>query len=167
MVALVITLNERKNIMANLLEMLLQQSMSAPADATQYGMDLPIMEEEETLNIPDTAHSFIDKEIGSMSQMKPQIEGTGLGLLELAGKMVAPSSVTTLPNMIKQLQSTMKRMGNLKIGTKNPGKMTPEELINRMEANKTAMKMAVDREELMKETQTLLDFLLSYQKRGF
>ena len=82
--------------MANLLEMLLQQSMSAPADATQYGMDLPIMEEEETLNIPDTAHSFIDKEIGSMSQMKPQVEGTGLGLLELAGKMVAPSSVTNV-----------------------------------------------------------------------
>ena len=104
--------------MANLLEMLLQQSMSAPADATQYSMDLPIMEEEETLNIPDTAHSFIDKEIGSMSQMKPQVEGTGLGLLELAGKMVAPSSVTTLPNMIKQLQSTMKRMGNLKISSR-------------------------------------------------
>ena len=162
--------------MANLLEMLLQQSMSAPADATQYGMDLPIMEEEETLNIPDTAHSFIDREIGSMSQMKPQVEGTGLGLLELAGKMVAPSSVTTLPNMIKQLQSTMKRMGNLKIMTpaqliKGTGKKTPpktaEQLIKRMEANKSAMKMAVDREELMKETQTLLDFLLSYQKRGF
>ena len=64
--------------MANLLEMLLQQSMSAPADATQYSMDLPIMEEEETLNIPDTAHSFIDKEIGSISQIKPQVEGTGL-----------------------------------------------------------------------------------------
>ena len=163
--------------MANLLEMLLQQSMSAPADATQYGMDLPIMEEEETLNIPDTAHSFIDKEIGSMSQMKPQVEGTGLGLLELAGKMVAPSSVTTLPNMIKQLQSTMKRMGNLKISTRqklidtankrNYDAMSAEEVKKALDANKAAMKMAVDREELMTETQTLLDFLLNYQRRGF
>jgi hypothetical protein len=163
--------------MANLLEMLLQQSMSAPADATQYGMDLPIMEEEETLNIPDTAHSFIDKEIGSMSQMKPQVEGTGLGLLELAGKMVAPSSVTTLPNMIKQLQSTMKRMGNLKISSRqklidtankrNYDAMSAEEVKKALDANKAAMKMAVDREELMTETQTLLDFLLNYQRRGF
>lgn len=163
--------------MANLLEMLLQQSMSAPADATQYSMDLPIMEEEETLNIPDTAHSFIDKEIGSMSQMKPQVEGTGLGLLELAGKMVAPSSVTTLPNMIKQLQSTMKRMGNLKISSRqklidtankrNYDAMSAEEVKKALDANKTAMKMAVDREELMTETQTLLDFLLNYQRRGF
>jgi len=163
--------------MANLLEMLLQQSMSSPADATQYGMDLPIMEEEETLNIPDTAHSFIDKEIGSMSQMKPQVEGTGLGLLELAGKMVAPSSVTTLPNMIKQLQSTMKRMGNLKISSRqklidtankrNYDAMSAEEVKKALDANKAAMKMAVDREELMTETQTLLDFLLNYQRRGF
>ena len=163
--------------MANLLEMLLQQSMSAPADATQYSMDLPIMEEEETLNIPDTAHSFIDKEIGSMSQMKPQVEGTGLGLLELAGKMVAPSSVTTLPNMIKQLQSTMKRMGNLKISSRqklidtankrNYDAMSAEEVKKALDANKTAVKMAVDREELMTETQTLLDFLLNYQRRGF
>ena len=163
--------------MANLLEMLLQQSMSAPADATQYSMDLPIMEEKETLNIPDTAHSFIDKEIGSMSQMKPQVEGTGLGLLELAGKMVAPSSVTTLPNMIKQLQSTMKRMGNLKISSRqklidtankrNYDAMSAEEVKKALDANKTAMKMAVDREELMTETQTLLDFLLNYQRRGF
>ena len=162
--------------MANLLEMLLQQSMSAPADATQYSMDLPIMEEEETLNIPDTAHSFIDKEIGSMSQMKPQVEGTGLGLLELAGKMVAPSSVTTLPNMIKQLQSTMKRMGNLKISSRqklidtankrNYDAMSAEEVKKALDANKTAMKMAVDREELMTETQTLLDLLLNYQRRG-
>ena len=163
--------------MANLLEMLLQQSMSAPADATQYSIDLPIMEEEETLNIPDTAHSFIYKEIGSMSQMKPQVEGTGLGLLELAGKMVAPSSVTTLPNMIKQLQSTMKRMGNLKISSRqklidtankrNYDAMSAEEVKKALDANKTAMKMAVDREELMTETQTLLDFLLNYQRRGF
>ena len=163
--------------MQNLLEMLLgQQMQSVSPDATQYEMNLPLIEEEVEYDIPETAHSFIDNEI-SMSEMKPQVEGTGLGLLELAGKMVAPSSVTTLPNMIKQLQSTMKRMGNLKISSRqklidtankrNYDAMSAEEVKKALDANKAAMKMAVDREELMTETQTLLDFLLNYQKRGF
>jgi len=164
--------------MQNLLEMIMGQPLAmAPADATQYGMDLPIMEEEETLNIPDTAHSFIDKEIGSMSQMQPQVEGTGLGLLELAGKMISPASVQRLPRMLKESKGYLKRLENLKIGTRKKlvdiannrdyDSMSPEDIKKALDANKSMMQMAIDREAEIEKTKSLIDFLERYRKLGF
>tara|TARA_X000001388_G_scaffold77612_1_gene79474 strand:- start:8354 stop:8848 length:495 start_codon:yes stop_codon:yes gene_type:complete len=164
--------------MQNLLEMIMgQPSAMAPADATQYGMDLPIMEEEETLNIPDTAHSFIDKEIGSMSQMQPQVEGTGLGLLELAGKMISPASVQKLPQMLKDSRGYLKRLQSLKIGTRKKlvdiannrdyDSMNPEDIKKALDTNKAMMQMAIDREAEMEKTKSLIDFLERYRKLGF
>ncbi len=164
--------------MQNLLEMIMGQPLAmAPADATQYGMDLPIMEEEEKLDIPDTAHSFIDKEIGSMSQMQPQVEGIGLGLLELAGKMISPASVQRLPRMLKESKGYLKRLENLKIGTRKKlvdiannrdyDSMSPEDIKKALDANKSMMQMAIDREAEIEKTKSLIDFLERYRKLGF
>ena len=152
----------------NLLDMLLgQQMQSVSPDATQYGMNLPLIEEEVEYDIPETAHSFIDNEL-SMSEMPSQLEGQGLGLLEWAGfgapskiknvlksgDLIDPSRTKRINQMLKMLRTDKKRLRNLNIGTKStdlPSKMA-------------ASKMQFDKEAQLELGDLLTNALIDFRR---
>ena len=91
--------------------------------------------------------------------------------------MISPASVQRLPRMLKESKGYLKRLENLKIGTRKKlvdiannrdyDSMSPEDIKKALDANKSMMQMAIDREAEIEKTKSLIDFLERYRKLGF